>query len=100
MRHQSDDITAFLRPVVDVWLRESGALSALPDAPVVPDEPRRRWRLRPRRRYGAASPRRPQPPCVRDAVSARPPSPTGIVDSTPSSRIRRSPSIASRRPAR
>jgi hypothetical protein len=35
-----------LGPVLHVWLQRSGALSALPDAPVVPDRPRRPGRLR------------------------------------------------------
>ncbi|MCI3275414.1 hypothetical protein [Streptomyces cylindrosporus] len=30
------------RAVFDDWYARAGALSALPDAPVVPDEPRRR----------------------------------------------------------
>lgn len=31
------------RGVFDDWHTKAGALSALPDAPVVPDGPRRRW---------------------------------------------------------
>ncbi|MGI5452276.1 hypothetical protein ACQEWB_03620 [Streptomyces sp. CA-249302] len=34
------------RAVFDDWYARAGALSALPDAPVVPDEPRRRRRIR------------------------------------------------------
>ena len=49
MRHLADDIDPVLRPIVNTWLIRSGALSALPDAPVVPDEPRRRPWLRLRR---------------------------------------------------
>lgn len=32
-----------LRGVFDDWYAKAGALSALPDAPVVPDDARRRW---------------------------------------------------------
>ena len=58
MRHLADDIDPVLRPILTTWLIRSGALSALPDAPVVPDEPRRRLRLRrPRPATPSASPR-------------------------------------------
>ncbi|MEU6139711.1 hypothetical protein ABZ848_05035 [Streptomyces sp. NPDC047081] len=46
------------RAVFDDWYARAGALSALPDAPVVPDEPRRRRlvirRGRPARRVRTA----------------------------------------------
>jgi hypothetical protein len=48
MRYPADHASLVLRPVVQTWLRRSGALSALPDAPVVPDRPRRRARRRAR----------------------------------------------------
>lgn len=60
MPHLAEDINVVLRPAVHTWLIRSGALSALPDAPVVPDEPRRRLRIRrPRLATPAAAPRRP-----------------------------------------
>jgi hypothetical protein len=57
VHHLADTIDPVLRPILDDWLIRSGALSALPGAPVVPDEPRRRLRLRLRRpRLALAAP--------------------------------------------
>jgi hypothetical protein len=68
MRYPEDPASLVLRPVVQAWLRRSGARSALPDAPVVPDRPRRRRRARPARpaEIAATSPatRRRETPAV------------------------------------